>query len=347
LYNGQNPKGIFLRLQDSAALLQLEKMGKLLFYDPILSGNNQRSCVSCHNPNQFFTDTTQATSFQFNHQEKLARNTPSLLNAQYNHLLMADGLHYTLMRQTKGVITNPTEMGSSEADIVKKIMSCKEYAIAFNKLLKHTPQENEITLEHISSAITYYYGKFSKYVSPFDEAMNKQQQLSPEAQKGFNLFMGKAQCGTCHFAPQFNGVKPPYIGSEFEVLGVPASPDFASLSPDKGRYVVNPAEETLNAFRTGTIRNAAGTQPYMHNGVFKTLDELIVFYNQGGGAGKGLHVPNQTLGSDSLQLTNQEKQYLIVFIQSLTEKIILDTPPTKLPSSKNNLLNTRQIGGSY
>ncbi|MES2559864.1 MAG: cytochrome c peroxidase [Bacteroidota bacterium] len=347
LYNSQNPKGIFIRLTDSVSLVELEKVGKQLFYDPILSQNNQRSCVSCHNPNQYFTDTSVATSFQFNHEGTLKRNTPSLLNAQYNHLLMADGNHYSLLGQTKGVITNALEMGSTEEDVVRKVMSCKEYAKVFSKLLKYTPQEKEVTLEHIGSAITFYYGKFSKFDSPFDEAMNKHEQLTPDAQKGFNLFMGKAQCATGHFVPQFNGVKPPYIGSEFEVIGVPASPDYASLSEDKGRYVVNPATETMNAFRTGTIRNAAQTQPYMHNGVFKTLDDVIEFYNRGGGAGKGLHVPNQTLPSDSLQLTGDEKGYLVAFIQSLTEKIQPETPPAQLPVSKNKLLNQRKVGGTY
>lgn len=347
LYNGQNPKGIFLRLQDSLRLAQLESVGKLLFHDPILSQNNERSCASCHNPNQYFTDTSVATSLQFNHQGNLTRNTPSLLNAQYNHLLMADGNHYTLVGQTKAVITNPIEMGSTEEDVVKKVMSCKEYASVFSKLLKYTPQEKEVTLEHISSAITYYYGKFSKYYSPFDDAMNEGAPLPPDAQKGFNVFMGKAQCATCHFVPQFNGVKPPYIGSEFEVIGVPASPDYASLSEDKGRYIINPAEETLHAFRTGTVRNAARTHPYMHNGVFKTLKDVVEFYNQGGGAGKGLDVPNQTLPSDSLQLTEPEKEYLITFMESLTERVQLEPAPTQLPTSKNKLLNQRKVGGRY
>ena len=122
--------------------------------------------------------------------------------------------------------------------------------------------------------------------------------------------MSKAQCATCHFVPQFNGVKPPYIGSEFEVLGVPKDIAFKSLNDDKGRHGVNPADEMDHAFRTGTIRNIAYTAPYMHNGVFKTLNEVIDFYDVGGGAGKGLSVTNQTLSSDSLKLTAEEKQDL-------------------------------------
>src|SRR5688500_15720855 len=137
--------------------------------------------------------------------------------------------------------------------------------------------------------------------------MNENKPVEESAKKGFNLFMSKAQCATCHFAPQFNGVKPPYVGSEFEVLGVPADTLYQSLSKDQGRYEINPAEETNHAFRTGTLRNIMQTAPYMHNGIFKTMDQVIKFYNGGGGAGRKLLVPNQTLSSDSLALTKQEK----------------------------------------
>ena len=114
--------------------------------------------------------------------------------------------------------------------------------------------------------------------------------LKQSEQKGFNLFMSKAQCGTCHFVPQFNGVKPPYAGSEFEVIGVPEDSNYKRLSPDKGRYEINPVNEMMNAFRTGTVRNAAYTKPYMHNGVFQTLDQVIELYDVGGGTGKKLVV---------------------------------------------------------
>lgn len=347
LYNGQNPKGIFLRVKDEAALAEIDRLGKMLFYDPILSGNNMRSCASCHKPTEFFTDTVATTSLQFNQKDFLPRNSPSLLNAEYNHLIMMDGKHISLLNQTKAVITNPVELGSNEKEILQKVLSCKEYSKGFKSLLKYTPQETEITFEHIASALTYYYCKFSRYYSPFDEAMNEHKAIDASAIQGFNLFMGKAQCATCHFAPQFNGVKPPYIGSEFEVLGVPQDTNFKQLSPDKGRHEVNPAYETMNAFRTGTIRNAAHTAPYMHNGVFKTLEQVIDFYDAGGGAGRGLKVENQTLSSDSLKLTKTEKAQLISFIKSLNENIAFEAPPQKLPKSKIKALNTRKVGGVY
>ncbi len=347
LYIGQNPKGVYLRVQDQKVLSEIEKIGKLLFYDPILSGNNLRSCASCHKPTHYFTDTLTNTSLQFDGKNFLPRNSPSLINAQYNHLILLDGKHISLQHQTKDVITNPMELGASEQEVVKKVLSCKDYKNAFDEFLKYTPAEKEISIEHISSAITLYYAKFSKYYSPFDEAMNNKGTIDEPVKKGFNVFMSKAQCATCHFAPQFNGVKPPYVGSEFEVLGVPRDTTYKELSLDKGRFGINPASEMENAFRTGTIRNASKTAPYMHNGVFRTLEEVIDFYDAGGGVGKGLRVPNQTLSSDSLHLTKEEKSHLLTFIRSLNEKIEFETLPEKLPVSKIKSLNKRKVSGEY
>lgn len=347
LYKGQNAKGVFLRVYDEKTLAEIDKLGKLLFYDPILSGNNLRSCVSCHKPEQFFTDTLNATSLQFDGKNFLPRNSPSVINATYNHLIMADGKHISLQDQAKAVITNSLELACAEKDILKKVLSCPDYKKGFTELLKYTPQFPSITLEHISSAITLYYSKFSRYDAPFDKAINENKQLSTDARRGFNVFMGKAQCATCHFAPQFNGVKPPYVSSEFEVLGVPKDTSYHYLSDDKGRYGVNPAFETLNAFRTGTIRNVEKTKPYMHNGVFKDLNQVIDFYDTGGGAGHKLTVPNQTLSSDSLHLTKDEKTHLLAFMKSLTETIEFEKPPETLPVSKIKYLNKRKPGGNY
>lgn len=347
LYEGQNTKGIYFYIKDEKILSEIDRVGKLLFYDPILSGNNQRSCVSCHKSEEYFTDTVTATSLQFDHRNFLERNTPSLVNTNYNHLIMLDGKHISLHNQAKAVITNPIELGAEEQEVLKKVLSCAEYKRAFKKFLKYTPLEKEITFEHIISAIIFYYGKYSNYKAIFDDAMNENKNIDIAVKQGFNLFMSKAQCATCHFVPQFNGVKPPYIGSEFEVLGVPEDTAYKKLSDDKGRYNVNPAEETLNAFRTGSLRNIEYTKPYMHNGVFTTLEQVIDFYDTGGGAGRKLNVPNQTLSSDSLHLTQTEKNNLVAFMKSLNENIIFETPPQQLPLSKDKNLNARKVGGEY
>lgn len=347
LFRGQNGKGVYIGIDDEIQLQELKAIGKLLFHDPILSQNNKRSCASCHNPATFFTDTVLTTGLQFDGIKYLPRNTPSLLNVIHNHLLMLDGKHFNLENQTKDVLTNPIEMASTESEVVEKVMSCNEYKSVFKKYLKATPQYNAVNIEHISSALILYYADFSYYTSAFDLAMTKNKPVSKEIQNGFNLFMSKAKCGTCHFLPQFNGNKPPYISSEFEVIGVPQDTGFNRLSNDKGRFTVNPAKEMESAFRTPTIRNLSFTKPYMHNGIFKTQEEVIDFYDAGGGAGKGMLVPNQTLPADSLRLTKAEKKDLLAFINSLDEDIPLQLPPVKLPTSKNKALNNRVTGGQY
>jgi cytochrome c peroxidase len=347
LYNSQSTKGIYSMVEDKKTLEEIRYIGKLLFYDPILSGNNMRSCASCHKPTQYFTDTTISTAVQFDNSHRLPRNTPTLINSIYNHLLMLDGKHISLQAQGKDVMTNPSEMGSNEKELIKKVLSCKEYKDAFGKFLKLTPEEKNITIVHIASAITFYDGSYSRFYSPFDDAMNNKGQVSEEVQRGFNLFMSRAKCATCHFVPNFNGVKPPFIGSEFEVLGTPEDSSFRNISPDKGRWIVNPAPETLHAFRTGSIRNALYTKPYMHNGVFKTLDEVIDFYDAGGGLGKKMVVENQTLSGDSLKLTPADKKDLLAFIKSLNEDIIFEEPPATLPVSSDKSLNHRKVGGEY
>jgi cytochrome c peroxidase len=346
IYTGQDIKGIFRRVQDTATLNEIARVGRLLFHDPILSGNNERSCASCHRADHFFADTL-ASAEQFDHHGSLPRNTPSLIDADYNHLLMADGQHTTLQAQAHAVITSPTEMGANEAEVLRKVMSCPDYRKAFTRLLRETPQEEQVTMEHLVSTLTFYYGRFSTASSLFDEAMAGDPSLDASARRGFDLFMSKAQCATCHFVPLFNGVKPPFIGSEFEVLGVPEDVAFMALSDDEGRFLVNPADETHRAFRTGSLRNSAHTAPYMHNGVFATLDEVIDFYDRGGGAGRGLDVANQTLSDAPLHLSIAEKADLRSFLLSLSEHVLPDSIPSTLPRSKDRALNTRRPGGTY
>jgi cytochrome c peroxidase len=347
LYRAQNTKGVYARITDPILLEQIKTLGQTLFFDPILSGNNLRACSSCHQANQYFTDTTIRTAKHFNQSDDLPRTTPSLLNASFQHLIMHDGHINTLQEQALAVITNTAEMACSSRDLLYKIKSCKDYAQAFKQLLPFTPQEPKLSMAHITSALTYYYGSFSSALSPFDRAMTNKKTIDSSVEHGYNVFMSKAQCGTCHFAPQFNGVKPPYVSSEFEVLGVPTNTSYAAISEDQGRYQVNAAPETKHAFRTSTLRNVARTAPYMHNGVFRNLTELIDFYDAGGASGHGLKLDNQSLSKDSLKLTEAEKKDLIAFMTALTEELPKIDVPSILPKSKIKSLNTRKIGGTY
>jgi cytochrome c peroxidase len=346
LYAAQDVKGIFRLVENDSILDQIRELGKLLFYDPILSKNNRRSCASCHIPQQYFTDTSRTTALEFDEHHLLPRNTPTLVNAIHHHLMMLDGKHHTLLNQFKDVISKPNEMNSDPNELLKKIMSCKSYSAKIKSLAKLTSAKKP-GLDHVASAVVLYYSQFSFAEAPFDQAINASIPITSDAIKGFNLFMGKAQCATCHFPPQFNGIKPPYISSEFEVIGVPTDTNFKKLSQDSGRFSIHPASEMLHAFRTGNLRNTSHTAPYMHNGVFRTMEEVIDFYDAGGGQGKGINVSNQTLASDSLHLSVTEKKQLIVFLKSLDEKIQPGDPPKELPLSSVKALNKRKVGGEY
>jgi cytochrome c peroxidase len=134
--------------------------------------------------------------------------------------------------------------------------------------------------------------------------------------------MGKAKCGTCHFMPLFNGAKPPrYYYTESEVIGVPANnnKNKAKLDADSGRNLATGYPIHIFSFKTSSLRNIALTSPYMHNGVFKTLNEVVDFYNDGGG--KGLHIapPNQSLPFSKLNLSVTEKKDIISFLKTLTD----------------------------
>jgi cytochrome c peroxidase len=146
--------------------------------------------------------------------------------------------------------------------------------------------------------------------------------LSKEQKSGFNLFMGKAACGTCHFTPLFNGSTPPfYDRTEYEVLGIPELSAVRAKEPDAdpGRYRVYRVDVYRRAFKTPTVRNSRYTQPYMHNGCYKNLDEVLDFYNRGGGRGLGLNVPGQSLPDKPLHLSKAEMHDIISFLNALTD----------------------------
>jgi cytochrome c peroxidase len=164
-----------------------------------------------------------------------------------------------------------------------------------------------------------YIRSLSQYDSKFDWYMQNKENFTPDEKAGFNLFAGKAKCATCHFIPLTNGTVPPnFDRSESEILGVPNKSK--KLDGDLGKFVITQAAIHKHSFKTPTIRNITLTAPYMHNGVYNTLEEVIDFYNEGGGVGLGFDVPNQTLPEDKLNLSELEKKQLIAFMRTLTDK---------------------------
>lgn len=328
----------------------LKQLGKILFFDPVLSANNKRSCASCHDPARAFTDG-RARSLAFDFQGNTQRNSPTLLNAVFSTAYFWDSRVQYLQDQVPDVLNKEDELHGTYEEVVEKLEQSREYRQLFKKAFKGQG-EGSLNINTINRAIAAYVQSLVALNSPFDRYMRHEtDEYSEPAIRGFNLFMGKAACGTCHFAPVFNGTVPPsFLESETEVLGVPATADFQipTTDADSGRAGVVAAEAFLQSFKTPTVRNVALTAPYMHNGAFSTLEEVIEFYDLGGGAGIGLEVPNQTLPASPLNLTEEEKQDLITFLHTLTDTTGTTSIPERLPAfPKNNSLNNRKLGGEY
>ena len=290
------------------------ELGKLLFNDPVLSGDNSRSCASCHHSDKAFTDGFEK-SISLDGKSLVKRNTPTLTHIAFQRAFFYDSRVNYLEDQAIAVITNENEMHGS---LTKSVAALKKEASYVAKFQKAFPK-TAIDEFGIKNALASYIRSLSTYDSKFDEFMRGAETFDMDEIAGFNLFTGKAKCATCHFIPLTNGTVPPsFMKSESEVLGVPDK--YKKLDADLGKFELTKAEIHQNSFKTPTLRNVLLTAPYMHNGVFKTLEEVIDFYNDGGGNGLGFNLPNQTLPEDKLNLTNLEKKQLVLFMKSLTDK---------------------------
>jgi cytochrome c peroxidase len=302
--------------------VSLVNLGKKLFFENALSGNHSRNCSSCHSPEGYFTDGMSRNK-TLDGKDFLPRNTPTLLYACYQYSQFWDGRAAGLKAQIATVLNNKNEMNGSDDTIISRLQKDSFYVATFKKIWMPKDRSTGITMRNIASAIAAYMETLTPFQSPFDQYMQgNEQALSVPQKRGFNLFMGKAECGTCHFAPLFNGLTPPlYDGTEYEVLGTPIDDSLEKPRPDadKGRYNMFSIHFYDGAFKTPTVRDAAVTAPYMHNGGFRTLEKVISFYDKGGGAGLGLVVPEQTLLSTELHLSKQEQEDLVSFIKALTD----------------------------
>lgn len=296
-------------------------LGKRLFFDKRLSVDSSMSCATCHQPAKAFTDglpvsiTNKAGVFQH-------RNTPTVLNAALQAAYFYDLAATSLETQVDHVMVNPLEFNFNYDEAVKRLKDDTLYVRLFGEAFPEY-KNDAISSVSINTCISDFERSLIRLNSPFDQYMRGEiTQLDPAVKRGFNLFMGKAQCGSCHFAPTFSGTAPPFYGmSESEVLGTTKVWDTLHPVPDEdiGRFKIMEYEPYRHAFKTSTVRNASLTAPYMHNGGFKTLDEVLDFYDRGGGAGLGLNVPNQTLPPERLNLSRQDKQDLISFMKALTD----------------------------
>ena len=329
------------------------ELGKYLFFDPILSENNERSCASCHNPEKAFTDG-QKKSIANGFKGTVQRNSPTLINAVYSPRVFHDLRAEKIEKQIHHVVFDEKEFNTDFSKIFTRLRQSPEYQQLFKDAYPNMGPKpmHQFTL---TAALAAYIVSLKSFNSPFDQYVRGESNDLPEdVKRGFNLFMGKAACGTCHFAPTFAGLVPPaYQEMESEILGVPATIDTINpeIDPDLGRAAARIKEGFYiyaHSFKTATLRNVELTAPYMHNGVYETLEEVMDFYNKGGGAGLGLDVPDQTLPPDPLGLNQQDISDIIAFMRALTNVEKAEEKPDRLPAfPEGSPFNERVIGGVY
>lgn len=295
------------------------ELGRLLFSDKSLSRASTISCATCHRPELAFTDGLPKADIKV-HGGAVRRNTPSLYYSALQPVQFHDMRSLTLEDQIADVMMNDREFSLPPAEAAGRILRDRGKRGAVAKAFG----SDSLDGYRIRNAIAAYVRTLNPFNSRFDAYMKGENgSLTEEEKKGFNLFAGKAKCATCHFIPLFNGTVPPfYSKAESEVIGVPARPVWtrAAIDPDSGRYGINPLEPLLYAFKTPGIRNVERTAPYMHNGIYKTMEEVVRFYRLGGGVGIGIDLAWQTLPFDSLRLTSEDSRSLVAFMKTLTDK---------------------------
>lgn len=284
------------------------ELGKALYFDPRLSGSNFISCATCHNPALGWGDGL-STAIGHNFQ-KLRRHSPTIVNTAFNSFQFWDGRAATLEEQAGGPIISEGEMNQNFEELVKKLSSLKGYVEMFNKAY---PGEG-ITKSTVTRAIASFERTVISKDSPFDQFIaGDKSAITESASRGFDLFRGKAKCVVCHSGYNFTD-------NGFHNIGVKDSGN-----PDDGRYAIVPLKLLKGAFKTPTLRDIALTAPYMHNGMYDTLEEVIDHYDRKGDVKDNLS-PNMQ-GTEPLNLTEVEKKDLVEFLKSLTGKQIPITIP--------------------
>jgi cytochrome c peroxidase len=290
-------------------------LGKKLFFDRRLSGDGTMSCATCHIPDMAFSDG-QDISLSYP-TTKNWRNSPTLVNAGFQKYLFHDGRAKTLEDQALFPMMSAFEMNKNLDYLEEQIRVVPEYADAFRKIFN-----GEVTRETIAMAIAAFERTLVSRNSPLDRYLSGDHNaLSDEAKKGLEIFRGKGRCMECHHGANL-------ADDKFYALNVPENPallndprvtatmrfvakvyhykDYRNLTEDPGRYLITKNEKDWKAFRTPTLREIARTAPYMHNGIFATLEEVIQFFDEGGGKGNTALKP--------LGLTAAEKRSLKVFL---------------------------------
>lgn len=290
---------------------ELAALGARLFSDARLSAGNRRSCASCHVPARAYTEP-RATPTSLDPSITLRRNTPTLLYDGWHATQLWDGRVVTAETQALRVVHNRAELGLDDAELVARVRADPAYAAAFA-----ARGTSGITAAAIGAALGAYVASLGSGSAPVDAfARGDDAALSAELRRGLDVFVGPGRCARCHVPPLWGGSRPTdFAVPVYSVLGVPASPDGRARDDDPGRYGVTHREIDRGAFKTPTVRDIAKTAPYMHHGRYATLEQVVDFYDRGGGKGLGLEVPNQDPDVRPLHLSAEDRRALLSFLR--------------------------------
>lgn len=301
-------------------------LGRALFFDSRLSSDDTVSCASCHSPQNAFSDfrpVSLGVGLRAGD-----RNAPTIINRAFSREQFWDGSATSLEEQSKLPLINPKEMDMPTHEVlIKKIGNIRGYNRWFKRVFGR-----DVNIDDLAKAIAAFERTVVSGNSRYDEFKAGGVSAFSEAEKrGLELFEGKARCSQCHNGANFTDEK-------YHNIGV----GWGATLVDLGRYKVTKKDQDIGAFKTPTLREIAGTAPYMHNGAFTTLEETVAFYNTGGIANPFMDVEmrrpkltfEQTLeyyekgkemGSASpetelvkLELTKQEQADLVAFLMTLS-----------------------------
>jgi len=307
--------------QASAPDAAKARLGRWLFFDPILSGDDTISCSTCHQPEFGFSEPTP-TSTGIDGQVG-GRKAPSFINAVFAFYpeTFWDGRASGLEDQAKGPIINPIEMGTTHDVVVEKVAAIANYRHYFAEAFG----DDEVNIDRIAEAIADYErtrvsgnSRYDRWVDADEDEPGYVSPLSEQEVLGNDLFFGKALCATCHVGAAFTD-------SKYHNLGVGWDADKNELA-DIGRFEVTGEEVDRGAFKTPGLRETTLHAPYMHDGSIATLREVMEHYNMGGIAN-----PSLSPKMKPLDLTDAEIDALVAFMGALEGEGWQDTAPKHFP----------------
>lgn len=274
------------------------ELGRILFYDPILSKDNTISCASCHSPFNAFAHTDHDLSHGI-FDSIGNRNAPALFNLAWQKTFMWDGAINHLDMQALAPISHPSEMGSNINEVIKKLNESK----AYKELFLNAFQDSTISTSKILKALSQFQLTLVSSNTKYDKVKMGKETFTEQEKNGYQLY--KNNCASCHSEPFFSNYN-------FENNGLPIDPTLN----DMGRYVITENENDKRKFKVPSLRNLSFTYPYMHDGRFMTLQEVINHYTSG-------IEHSETLSSqfnESIELSSNEKVDLISFLLTLNDK---------------------------